>query len=1215
MAAVPFRVKALFEYTSEHEDDLNFAESQFITVTAEEDDDWYFGEYTDESGMKKEGIFPRNFVEKVEPTAPPRPTRRKKRDSIDPATAVNPHQTLDPAPAEFSEALSAPPGPEVAAAPVGPVSDQTEAESKEEPTPTLVSTASTASTATATTFAPVAAPGASPEPVPAPTSPLTESHVSAPAPPAPQPVKASEPHAPQAIPTLASNPSVAKPPPPAQPKPSGPPPVGGKPTNNAFLQRIAAFNKGGGGPVVPVKPGPSNQYIKKPFVAAPPSRDAYVAPVRNNFPTPKLYRRDEDPEVKEQEAEIKEAAAKAGLLVESGNDADVEDQPKPMSLKERMALLQKQQLEAAQRHADIAAKKEKPKKPTKKRTESFDIMPTAPEAAVGKGESAEPSATGAAVEDESNQSIVSTSPPRHRAVKHVDVSDGNEADMSGAGETTEGPEDTAEQDESIGTGELPARKDTAAVVDEEEVEEEEEDDDIDPEVRRKEELRARMAKLSGGMGMPGMGMAGMFGGPIMGMGGPPAIRKKKPTAPQERRSVDQPRDDEPTSPVAAPAPAPIPIPGIMALPGMTQKAGTEEDAAPQIPGSSPRSSVDVKRPSEVDTAEASESKSYPASQETPRSPPAIPTAPRVPAPESRPAPPLPPNAPSAVATSTAEVLSPSPGSASDDEETDGQSHTTAHQSSPSSPATRSPPPLPPIVASPSSTNAQRIPPIPLMASPVQEAAPPLPQSKRLSRPPPPIPDATPSIPQVQTRAPPPPPPSAAPSLPLAVKSDEEEKEEVTEYDGDYDTDIASSVPHRDALHRDVGHPEGEASTATAPPLPTSAPPPRAVPPRVPSSPATANDGRRSLDFPRTAPPPPPPPSSAPVQQAEPANSGYSYKPQRQSFSYTSRQAIIQPMIEEEEGGFAPGISSVSAPPRAAPAAPVPPSTMANRSAKQSFDGVRVPVRRSIDVGRPSMSMEFGFIAEDIDVAAHTQWFTQDGQVPPIFQNRMDILVESEHETSTNSGAKTITTRHIYVLFQDYSQTILTVKYDPYNASDVEIEQRHEPPPRALRQDQLENSYERYGKAIFQAVTGKKDSIVGDGTPQKLVLDLLRPFNDVLGPIGTRSYGALVYANMANASTQQNDQIRPGDIISFRNARFQGKHGPMHAKYSMDVGKPDHVAVVAEWDGTKKKVRAWEQGRESKKVKMESFKLDDLRSGEVKIWRVMPRTWVGWSDAK
>lgn len=114
-------------------------------------------------------------------------------------------------------------------------------------------------------------------------------------------------------------------------------------------------------------------------------------------------------------------------------------------------------------------------------------------------------------------------------------------------------------------------------------------------------------------------------------------------------------------------------------------------------------------------------------------------------------------------------------------------------------------------------------------------------------------------------------------------------------------------------------------------------------------------------------------------------------------------------------------------------------------------------------------------------------------------------------------------------------------------------------------------------------------------------------------MGTRAYGALVYSNMANASTQQHDVIRPGDIVSFRNSKFQGKHGAMHAKYSAEVGKPDHVAIVAEWDGTKKKLRAWEQGRENKKVKLESYKLDDLRSGEVKVWRVVARNWVGWNS--
>lgn len=292
--------------------------------------------------------------------------------------------------------------------------------------------------------------------------------------------------------------------------------------------------------------------------------------------------------------------------------------------------------------------------------------------------------------------------------------------------------------------------------------------------------------------------------------------------------------------------------------------------------------------------------------------------------------------------------------------------------------------------------------------------------------------------------------------------------------------------------------------------------------------------------------------------------------------------------------------------KAAPAAP-PPSRHLPR---QSVDAQRTMGRTSVDAGQPSM--ETGYIAEDVDLASQTGWWQQSNQIPPVFQGRKDIVFEAEESTSTNRGAKTVITRTISVLFIDYSKTIITVQYDPYDPSDVQLDQRHEPPPRSLRQDQLENSYDRFGRAIADMASSKKDSVVGDGTPQGLVHELLRPFKDALRPVGTRAYGALVYANMANASTLLHDEIRPGDIISFRNTRFQGKHGAMHAKYSAEVGKPDHVAVVAEWDGTKKKVRAWEQGRESRKVKMESFKLDDLRSGEVKVWRVMPRSWVGWS---
>ena len=153
---------------------------------------------------------------------------------------------------------------------------------------------------------------------------------------------------------------------------------------------------------------------------------------------------------------------------------------------------------------------------------------------------------------------------------------------------------------------------------------------------------------------------------------------------------------------------------------------------------------------------------------------------------------------------------------------------------------------------------------------------------------------------------------------------------------------------------------------------------------------------------------------------------------------------------------------------------------------------------------------------------------------------------------------------------DYSQTVITAQYDSRDPADVSLEQRHEPPPSRLRQDQLEGYWQRFGSKIAEAANSaggsKKEIIVGDGSPSSLPLTLISARPEALLPVGTRAYGALVYANLANASTMQFDEIRPGDIVTIRNAKFEGHHGAMRAKYKQDYGV-SHVAVVAEWDGT------------------------------------------------
>ncbi|KAI1805247.1 hypothetical protein F4811DRAFT_561258 [Daldinia bambusicola] len=1152
MATVPFRVKAIYEYTSNHEDDLPFGTGQIITVTDDEDADWYGGEYVDDLGVKREGIFPRNFVEKYEPTAPPRPTRTRKKEA-EPAAPSSP-----------------PPPPTAAPSSPPPVEEQADVPSE----------AAYQEPRVASPPIPVPAPRSPPAPI----APVAKPPESAPIP-APVPVqpKIPEPTSPRVAP-----PSASKPPVPAAARAT--PPVSDKPSGSSFRDRIAAFNKPAAPPVAPFKPSSlssgSSGFIKKPFVAPPPSRNAYVPPP-HNVPTAKVYRRDEDPEIKATEAESLENAEKAGLLPTATSEGQEEEQPKPTSLKERIALLQKQQAEAAQRHAEAVAKKEKPKRPQKKRTESEEGAPA------DEAEASAPLERKDTAEVASKKSMDEPRPPRQsissrrRSSAARPENDGNEADMSGAGDTTEGQEDLTEKEDSDDKS-RPHRGTTESEIPEDR--EEEEEEDIDPEVRRKEELRARMAKMSGGMGFPGM-----FGPPgMMPFGGPAIPKKPKASPPSERRSSEI--QDRPSSPRMSAPPVPVMVP----LPGMGKpKQEVEEAAEP-----------DHDEPGGQDTTPVVSAQPTGSAPEPLSDAPSIPP----PVPGGRPAPPPVPTDSRPLPTG---VTSPSQGSESDDElsESAQRALETPHSEVP--PTSRVPPASmtsPTIPTSPRVPNRRTS----YIGEDVSPASPPLP-SKRNSRPPPPIPSGAPP-PPAQSRPPPPPPPGgplsrsstaderiALPMRPGALDNGEEG--EVTEYEGDYDTDIASSVPHKDALKshaRDssfddntpVRSPVTDVPPSLPPPVP-SATAPKAGPPPVPSQPPPGSRG--SIDVPRAAPPPPPP--------KEASYNDDDYDPFNYNAAQSSSATAPHILGTHDETTPTPQSSSAYNSPQLPP--PVtrgpPPAPPVNRApARKSLDVQRPGGRRSVDASRPSM--ETGYVANEVDLAGHTQWWLTPNGLPPVFQGRQDIYTESDESTSGTS-----VTKEVFILFQDYSQTVVTVRFDSQNPADYQLEQRHEPPPRSLRQDELEEAYERFGRALSSAVAAKKDSVIGDGSPTALILELLKPLKDALLPVGRRAYGALVYANLANASTQLNDEIRPGDIISIRNAKFQGKHGPMHAKYTMEVGKPDHVAIVAEWDGTKKKVRAWEQGRESKKVKQESFKLEDLRSGEVKIWRVMPRSWIGWSS--
>lgn len=501
MPAGNLHVKALFEYSSAHEDDLEFDIGQIITVTDEDDEEWYTGEYVDDTGTKHEGIFPRNFVEKYEPTAPPRPARRAKKESEPTVQEDVPAEAAPPTPPS--------PKPREAIVPPTPATQPAEAPVEEA----------------------------------RPTSPPARANPPPPAAPISEPAKA-----PELVPKDAA----------VQPKPT-PPAVAAK--SGSIRDRIAAFNKPGAAPVTPFKPSSLN-YVKKPFVPPPPSRDAYVPPPRAE-PPPRMYVREDEADSNNDDSEIQESTNIAAPLASASQDpaASTEDEPKPTSLQERIAILQRQQAEAAQRHADAIAKKEKPKRPQKKRSESSETSQPPDVERAGVLERRDTENT----EDRSSLDEPRAAPPsRRKASTDHPINDGNDADMSGAGDTTEGAEELTEREDNDDRPQTISHR----REDEEEgdvVEEGEEEEEVDPEVRRKEELRARMAKMSGGMGMPGM---------FMPMATAPTLPKKKKPAPaipkEEGLSIA-----EELSPAPASRAAP-PVPTMMALPGMSTRQSTEQ---------------------------------------------------------------------------------------------------------------------------------------------------------------------------------------------------------------------------------------------------------------------------------------------------------------------------------------------------------------------------------------------------------------------------------------------------------------------------------------------------------------------------------------------------------------------------------------------------------------------------------------------------------------
>ncbi|KAL7665360.1 hypothetical protein ABC855_g2615 [[Candida] zeylanoides] len=853
----------------------------------------------------------------------------------------------------------------------------------------------------------------------------------------------------------------------------------------------------GAAPVFPLKSPTKDPYaVKKQFVAA--AKSSYV---------PHIAPRDDSKVVHKtySEAPVRE-------IVNHHEDAPEEPAAPQLSLKERIALIQKQQEEEAAREA-AALQKQKERK--LKHADEKERMRREREAEPHDHPQASPVAS-----------------------HHTGVS---VKTLESAGDDVEEEEEAPEAPEEASDGEQP--------------------DDDDEELRRKR-LVERMAKMSGGRNMFGMMGMNPFGG-----------------AAPKRASVSE------VAPAAAPTPAPAaaPTPAPAAAPVPPHDAssmGDEEDdysesdakADPVHHVGETASVARSEAESDIETEHGSaadpdinlvparhlelEHTGYDADED-------LSDKPRDSTPQ-RPA--TPPPAPRAAARSPLDQASPVP--------------------PPHSPPVEQPPHSPPAPSAPPPPSARPPPPAPPSA-PLVTASPPAP----LAPPPPPV-----------ARPPPPAPPSAAPP---------------------------SAAPPSAA-------PPSAAPPSAAPPsaAPPSAAPPSAVPPSArPPAPAPPHERPRSPTDLTQVPAgrPPIPTATAPQFEDDDESEEYDFVP-----------AHAPPRSYTMPGSQHPDHAPPPPPPGAAPAAPDylarastdihaarvsenHTGTSLGSSKRHSFDAsskrgsadmtslhragsFSTPARDGASQAQAQLN-ELEFAIANID--SSTSWWLKD-DLPESLAPKIgsELVYEVDSNTLAKRGGRAIVYKDYYILFADLSQLVFELEYereDPrMTVKFVNFFAKAAP---IVRKDLLD----RYSREIGHKLVAVALTLVGHKASGGLVFDVFSKLatEAVLAPIGSKSFGVTVYRNTNNTNIGRIDDVKPGDILCIKHARFDN-HKAFLGSTSVSVGDDGvFAAVVYEYDPKKDKFKVLQSDESSGVVHKESYKMGDMRSGQVRVFRVVGRSYVGW----
>ncbi|GME91754.1 hypothetical protein B5S28_g574 [[Candida] boidinii] len=471
--------------------------------------------------------------------------------------------------------------------------------------------------------------------------------------------------------------------------------------------------------------------------------------------------------------------------------------------------------------------------------------------------------------------------------------------------------------------------------------------------------------------------------------------------------------------------------------------------------------------------------------------------------------------------------------------------------------TKLPPPPPPFSA---------VPPIPGSAPPIPGSAPPIPGSA------PPIPSAAPPIPGQAPSIPAPTPVGTIPPIPRVPTGPEH-----TNHHGPGSappppppTGAAPPVPRAATVHSESRRP----STNSIKRASTSYPQQHAPPP-IPSQQAPPIPFQEPPHH-HTAPPPPPPSAPAPPAPV-PAVPGDNILAQ------TSGPDALYKSINTND-------------------------TQSSGRMNSPFEDPRIG-RSSMEVSRTSPSVNSESFSQGLRLSEYVQGNYGDWWVSrklPGDSKFKDVLFEINSFSQEKRCSRSVLYIDYYILNKDYSQIIWEISCDANHPENILSYSETLLPTPSASQEYLKKASSTYGPKIIELTksaqrTSLKQEFIS------WIFDQLPP--KVLRNVG-KSYGTVIYRNIDNKDVRNYDKIRPGDIFSAVHAKFESRSALHKKSVELGTSRQPHMAVITEFDKIKNKFRVVEQDPRGV-VQESSYKLSDMKSGRIEVFRVVGRNYVGW----